>query len=140
MAGSRGRFVRHHLLNFLSIEHFKCYDAAYFKKVSVCTLEAQVLNETCRLLMQAAGAAVLSIPLRDVVVPTEASAANSLPRLEVSDPAAKRLGCLHESHEAAKRCGDGQLYRVAAGAKWRRCAIFSGKLVSARGWCYSWSA
>lgn len=90
--------------------------------------------------LQAAGAAVVSLPLRELLLPAQAPAASSLPRQEISDPAAQRLGYVHESPKASRRCAECQLYSAAGSAEWGRCKVFPGKLVSARGWCYSWSA
>jgi hypothetical protein len=71
---------------------------------------------------------------------TRQGIASAAEKLDPEDPTAKALGYVHESPNAAKRCAECQLYKGSVTAKWGRCAIFSGKLVNARGWCQSWSA
>jgi hypothetical protein len=53
---------------------------------------------------------------------------------------AKALGYTHKSTVANKFCAGCQLYTGKANAEWGSCAIFSGNLVSAKGYCNSWNA
>jgi hypothetical protein len=95
--------------------------------------------KTRRLFLCALGTGVVALPMSTMTYQGIALAAET-PKLDSEDPAAKALGYVRESPNAAKRCAGCQLYKGSGTAKWGRCAIFSGKLVSARGWCQSWSA
>ncbi len=64
--------------------------------------------------------------------------AAEMPKVDLEDPTAKALAYVHNSPDANQLCQGCQLYTDAASAEWGPCAIFPGKLVSAKGWCKSW--
>ena len=92
-----------------------------------------------RLFLSALGSAVITIPVVSISRLGTASAAD-IPKLELEDPLAQALGYVHQAPNSSKTCAVCQLYKGSASAKWGKCAIFSGKLVNAKGWCASWSA
>ena len=97
------------------------------------------MNKTRRSFLCALGTGVIAIPLGTLTSQGIALAAET-PKLDPEDPAAKALEYVHESPDAAKRCDGCQFYTGATNAEWGPCAIFSGKLVSAKGLCKSWYA
>jgi hypothetical protein len=72
------------------------------------------------------------------------------PHLNVKDPAALKLGYVenasqvdvkkYPSYIKGSNCENCLLLQGATGAHYRPCNLFPGKLVSASGWCSSWSA
>jgi hypothetical protein len=77
------------------------------------------------------------------------SGAADLPHLDVKDPAAVALGYVENATQVdakkyptfvkGSRCDNCLLLQGSSGA-YRPCNLFSGKLVSAVGWCSGWSA
>jgi High potential iron-sulfur protein len=75
--------------------------------------------------------------------------AADLPHLDVKDPAAVALGYVENAAQVdakkyptyvkGSRCDNCLLLQGSSGA-YRPCNLFAGKLVSAAGWCTSWSA
>ena len=92
----------------------------------------------------AAAAAAVSI-LRSVK-----SGAAELPHLDVKDPKAVAVGYVEDANRVdakkyptyvkGSRCDNCLLLQGAAGAGYRPCNLFAGKLVSAAGWCSGWAA
>lgn len=95
------------------------------------------MNKTRRSFLYALGTGVIAIPLSTLTRQGSTLAADAV-KLDLEDPTAKALEYVSESPDATKLCAGCQLYTGAAGAEWGPCAIFSGKLVSAKGWCKSW--
>lgn len=94
----------------------------------------------------AIGAAV--IPAGSAVLRSAPAAADELPRLSLDDPAAVALGYVHDvadvdksrfpRFEEGQLCSNCNLISGDAGADWRPCSIFPGKLVANDGWCSAW--
>jgi hypothetical protein len=71
-------------------------------------------------------------------------------KLDVNDPAAKALGYVEDAgtvdtkkypgYVKGSNCENCLLLEGSAGAHFRPCTAFGGKLVSASGWCTSWAA
>ena len=90
-----------------------------------------------------AGSAVAALPVAGL-------RAAGLPRLDPKDPAALALGYLEDAnHTDVKKfpsyvkgstCENCLQLQGSAGAAYRPCSLFPGKLVSAAGWCSGWSA
>jgi len=67
------------------------------------------------------------------------------PRLDEKDLTAQSLGYKHDAttvdkakfpkYKSGEICANCQLYQTKAPAAWAPCPIFSGKEVSAKGWC-----
>jgi hypothetical protein len=83
------------------------------------------------------GKGVITISFGSLTIHGIAVAAD-MPKVDLEDPTAKALEYVHNSADANQLCQGCQLYTDAASAEWGPCAIFPGKLVSARGWCKSW--
>jgi hypothetical protein len=93
-----------------------------------------------RNLALAAGAATL--------LPVRARSAEQ-PHLDVKDPAAVKVGYLEKasgvdpkkfpSYEKGSSCENCSLLQGSAGAAYRPCTLFPGKLVATAGWCSSWA-
>jgi High potential iron-sulfur protein len=76
--------------------------------------------------------------------------ANEPPHLGVKDPAAVALGYVENvsqidlqknpSYEKGSTCENCSQLQGAAGAPFRPCSLFPGKVVSAGGWCSGWAA
>ena len=72
------------------------------------------------------------------------------PHLDGKDPAAVKLGYVENASQVdvkkypayvkGSNCDNCLLLQGAAGAHYRPCNLFPGKLVSAAGWCSGWSA
>ncbi len=72
------------------------------------------------------------------------------PHLDVKDPAAVKVGYVENAGQVdAKKypgyvkgsnCDNCLLLQGAAGANYRPCSLFPGKLVSVNGWCSGWTA
>jgi hypothetical protein len=71
------------------------------------------------------------------------------PHLDVKDPAAVKLGYVEKaaavdpkkfpSHEKGSSCENCSLLQGSAGAAYRPCSLFPGKLVATAGWCSGWT-
>ena len=93
----------------------------------------------------AAGTAAL-LPIRE----PRAAAPSQPPHLDVKDPAAVALGYVEDASkvnvkkfpEFAKgsTCENCSKLQGTAGAAYRPCDLFPGKLVSVAGWCSGWAA
>ena len=83
------------------------------------------------------------------VFPAARSRSAEIPHLDVKDSAAVALGYVENASQVdakkypafvkGSRCDNCLLLQGASGA-YRPCSLFPGKLVSASGWCSSWSA
>lgn len=69
--------------------------------------------------------------------------ATDLPRLDMSDPTAKALGYVEDAsstadpkHKAGDACANCQFY-TGGPTGYGPCQVFTGKSVSAKGWCVS---
>jgi hypothetical protein len=105
-------------------------------------------NVTRRIFLQTLAAA---LPAGAVMLHQEARA-QDLPKLDVTDPAAKALLYVEDAaevdtsspmaarFEAGQDCSNCAQIQGEAGAAWRPCAIFPGKLVANKGWCSVWVA
>ena len=81
-----------------------------------------------------------------VVLPRQACAAE---RLDVKDPAAVAAGYIenaaqvdakkYPSYVRGSSCANCLQLQGAAGASYRPCDFFQGKLVAAAGWCSAWT-
>jgi hypothetical protein len=79
-----------------------------------------------------------------------ARAANDLPHLAESDPAAAKLGYVleashvdvkkHPNYVAGSNCDNCLLLLGTPGDTYRPCRLFPGKLVKISGWCVQWTA
>jgi hypothetical protein len=93
----------------------------------------------------AAGTAAL-LPTRH----PQAAAPSPLPHLDVKDPAAVALGYVEDAAKVDTKkypsfvkgstCENCSQLQGTAGAAYRPCELFPGKLVSAAGWCSGWVA
>lgn len=92
-----------------------------------------------RSLLKALGFGAIAIPFSSLIHQAAAVAAET-PKLSLDNATAKALGYTHESTAANKTCAGCQLYTGKANAEWGSCAIFSGNLVNAKGYCNSWNA
>lgn len=73
------------------------------------------------------------------------SARGAEPHVDEKDAAALSLGYKHDAvkvdkakftkYKAGETCANCQLYQGRTGEAWGPCPIFSGKLVSSKGWC-----
>jgi hypothetical protein len=99
-------------------------------------------REALRGLAIAAGV-VAALPCRQAL-----SAA--APHLDVKDPAAVAVGYVesaatvdpkkYPSYSQGSNCENCLQLQGAAGAGYRPCTLFPGKLVAAAGWCSAWAA
>ena len=104
---------------------------------------ALAMNRRSLLKNLGAAAAAVSI-LRSVE-----SLAAELPHLNVKDPQAAALGYVEDATQVdakkyptymkGSRCDNCLLLQGSSGA-YRPCNLFTGKLVSAAGWCSGWTA
>jgi hypothetical protein len=79
-----------------------------------------------------------------------AAAGSAAPRLDVKDPAAVGAGYVEHASEVdtkkysnyvpGSNCENCLLLQGAAGAAYRPCNFFQGKLVASAGWCSAWTA
>lgn len=98
-----------------------------------------------------AGAALLNVALTGTAFAQAPAAKAALPKLDVNDPTAKALLYVDDAakvdrkNPAAARftpdqnCSSCSQLQGKAGDANRPCAIFPGKLVSAKGWCSVWA-
>ena len=103
---------------------------------------------TRRLFIQAAAVA---LPAGALLLRHTPVRAEDLPRLDEADPAAAALLYVHDAskvdtanplaarYEAGQNCANCAQIQGEAGADWRPCGIFPGKLVAAPGWCSVWA-
>jgi High potential iron-sulfur protein len=71
------------------------------------------------------------------------------PHLDVKDPAAVKLGYVEKAaavdpkkfptYEKGSSCEDCAQLQGSAGAAYRPCTLFPGKLVAVAGWCSAWA-
>jgi High potential iron-sulfur protein len=83
-----------------------------------------------------------------VILPWRLLAAEALPKLAVNDPAAAALGYVEAAAGADRKkypdyspsssCENCAQLQGTAGAAYRPCGLFPGKLVAAAGWCSGW--
>jgi High potential iron-sulfur protein len=77
------------------------------------------------------------------------AAAGSAPHLDVKDPAAVALGYTEKaalvdakkfpSYDKGSSCENCAQLQGTAGASYRPCTLFPGKLVAVAGWCSGWA-
>ena len=81
-------------------------------------------------------------PFANALLSGAASAADAVSE---SDPQATALGYVADATKAAKRteatavCSNCNFYSGKAGEASGPCALFQGKLVTAKGWCTAWA-
>jgi hypothetical protein len=93
----------------------------------------------------AAGTAAL-LPIRE----PRAAAPSQPPHLDVKDPAAVALGYVEDAgkvntkkypgYAKGSTCENCSKLQGTAGAAYRPCDLFPGKVVSVAGWCSGWAA
>ena len=64
--------------------------------------------------------------------------ASAQEKLAADDPTAVALKYTHKSEVEGAYCENCMYIQGEAGAEWRPCAIFPGKVVAAKGWCSAW--
>lgn len=64
--------------------------------------------------------------------------ANAQEKLAEDDPTAVALKYVHQSKTEGQYCENCMYVQGDAGAEWRPCAIFPGKVVASKGWCSAW--
>ena len=86
-----------------------------------------------------------------VVVLESTALAQDVPHVALDDPTAKALGYVHDAktvdksvptnarYEEGQTCANCVQLQGEAGAEWRPCILFPGKLVAAAGWCTVWT-
>jgi hypothetical protein len=95
--------------------------------------------------------AVLKIALTALPVVTvarNADAEQALPHMDENESLARAMGYVHDAekidankvpqYKAGSSCANCIQLKGNEGEEWRPCALFTGKLVSARGWCKVW--
>lgn len=94
--------------------------------------------------------AAIALPIGYVVIEGVARAQDDLPHVTSDDPTAKAIYYVEDatkvdkSNPMAVRYTKGQHCATCvqlqgdAGADWRPCNLFPGKLVSSKGWCSAW--
>ena len=104
-----------------------------------------------RFLAQAAIAMPAGAALLNAALTGTASAQAPLPQLDVNDPTAKALLYVEDAAKVDRKnplaarftpdqnCNTCSKIQGKAGDAHRPCAIFPGKLVSAKGWCSVWA-
>jgi hypothetical protein len=85
-----------------------------------------------------------------IVLPVVRAQSAEPPHLEVKDPAAVKLGYVEKAaavdakkfptYEKGSSCENCSQLQGSAGAAYRPCTLFPGKLVAAAGWCSAWAA
>jgi High potential iron-sulfur protein len=107
-------------------------------------------REALRGLAIAAGV-VAALPCRQALGAAQgAQAPGAAPHLDVKDPAAVAVGYVesaatvdpkkYPSYSQGSNCENCLQLQGAAGAGYRPCTLFPGKLVAAAGWCSAWAA
>ena len=64
--------------------------------------------------------------------------ASAQEKLATDAPTAVALKYTHKSEVEGAYCENCMYIQGEAGAEWRPCAIFPGKVVAAKGWCSAW--
>ncbi len=94
--------------------------------------------------------AAVAFPVGVVVLESTASA-QDLPHVALDDPIAKtllyvedvknidRADSRNSKYEEGQTCANCIQLQGEAGAAWRPCNLFPGKLVAAAGWCTVWT-
>ena len=94
--------------------------------------------------------AAVAFPIGVVVLESTASA-QEIPHVALDDPTAKALlyvedvknidktNALNAKYEEGQSCANCIQLQGEAGAAWRPCNLFPGKLVAAAGWCTVWA-
>lgn len=59
-------------------------------------------------------------------------------KVSPDDPTAVALKYTHKSEVEGANCSNCMYIQGDAGAEWRPCAIFPGKVVNNNGWCSAW--
>ena len=67
------------------------------------------------------------------------SRAAELPKLDVKDPADIQQAYVEKSTVAGATCENCLQLQGSAGARYRPCSLFPGKLVASDGWCKGWT-
>ena len=85
-----------------------------------------------------------------VLVASRFTAAAELQKLSVKDPAAIAVGYVENASQVDSKkypayvkgsnCENCLQLQGSAGADYRPCSVFPGKLVAVAGWCSSWTA
>ncbi|HEX5442966.1 MAG TPA: high-potential iron-sulfur protein [Pirellulales bacterium] len=95
--------------------------------------------------------AAIAFPIGYVVIEQVALAQDDLPHVTSDDPTAKALYYVEDATKVDKsnplavrytegqHCGNCLNLQGDAGAAWRPCNLFPGKLVSSKGWCSLWT-
>lgn len=95
--------------------------------------------------------AVLKIALTALPVVTtthDAVAEQTLPHMDENESLARAMGYVHDAskidpnnvpqYKPGSSCSNCMQLKGQAGEEWRPCALFTGKLVNAHGWCKVW--
>ena len=90
--------------------------------------------------------ALTALPI--VTVAREAAAEQALPHMDENESLAKAMGYVHDAkkidsnkvpqYKAGSTCANCMQLKGQEGEEWRPCALFTGKLVNANGWCKVW--
>jgi anaerobic selenocysteine-containing dehydrogenase len=94
-----------------------------------------------RRFIKIAAAGLAAAPLANALL---SGTAEAVDKVSESDPTASALGYKMDATKAANRqdktatCVNCAQYSGKAGAEDGPCAIFGGKLVTAKGWCTAW--
>jgi len=92
----------------------------------------------------------VALPVGSVILNGNA-AAEELPQLDEADPTAQALVYVHDAanvdtsnplaarYEVGQTCANCAQIQGDAGAAWRPCGIFPGKVVANDGWCSVWA-
>jgi hypothetical protein len=95
--------------------------------------------------------AAVAFPVGVIVFESAAAQAPDVPHVALDDPTAKALGYVHDAktvdktnplnqrYEEGQTCANCVQLQGEAGAEWRPCTLFPGKLVAAAGWCTVWA-
>jgi High potential iron-sulfur protein len=104
-------------------------------------------RQALRVLAIAAGV-MGALPCRRAL--SAAAPAGQTPHLDVKDPAAVAVGYVestakvdpkkYPTYTQGTNCENCLQLQGAAGALYRPCTLFPGKLVAAAGWCSAWTA
>jgi High potential iron-sulfur protein len=95
--------------------------------------------------------AAIAFPVGCVMLESAAQAQDEVPHVTSDDPTAKALYYVEDATKVDKsnpmavrytegqHCANCAQLQGDAGADWRPCNLFPGKLVSSKGWCSAWS-
>jgi hypothetical protein len=88
-----------------------------------------------------------AVPACAALLRVKPAMAQDLPHLTTDDPTAMALAYVedattstHPRYMAGQTCAGCAQIQGEAGADWRPCALFPGKVVSSHGWCNVWVA